>query len=183
MALFTCKGWCIRHPNYSERRLVGVHFRANIDAICRKCNVYFKNMKENFCKCCGNRLSRHVRKGKNYRQRILSAFADFWRMILREKKQYDTYRQSSIPKAAKTCLLCGSSKTSHAKNNGRDYALWTKCLHGVMCSRCYNRERYSQGKGVKTGLQITLPYNRNAYVPKPHKKHEMRHEIQGRYRK
>lgn len=85
---------------------------------------------------------------------MFTAFADFWRWILRETKQYKKYESLDIMKPKRKCLLCGSNKTC---SNKKRYDMWVKFNHGFICTTCYNREKYRQGKGKRDGMVITVP--------------------------
>jgi hypothetical protein len=131
---------------------MGLNFQPFIDAVCRKCEAYFKNFPHKQCPCCKQRVGRHAKKGKSIKHRLFTAFADFWRLILKEKKQYDLKHNLRLHKniAKRSCLVCGSSNTYHVGRTKT--AMWISFRDGYVCGKCYNRMKYR----VKYSKKIPL---------------------------
>lgn len=131
---------------------MGLKFRPFVDAVCRKCEAYFKDFKGKHCPCCKQNVARHAKKGKSLKNRLFTAFADFWRFILREKKQYDLKHEMRIKKNAgkRTCLLCDSSETYTTGKTKTP--MWTRYMHGHICGKCYSK-KYREIKMKKLEIQ------------------------------
>lgn len=147
MASYSCNGICHRHPCYSPKRLKGSDFIPVIDALCRKCEAYYKKIKDARCPCCKQKLSRHLRKGRAFKNKVFTAFADFWRMILREsapRKKKDVLFDRT--KWNRKCIKCNSSKTFKRRGN---FPLWCRFKDGWICSNCYNENRRMERREAK----------------------------------
>lgn len=156
MAAFSCNGKCHRHPCYSPKRLFGINFKPNIDAVCRKCQVYFLALKDRVCPCCKQKVSRHMRKGRSFKKKIFTAFADFWRRILKEKKQYELYTRRQNKQKGRMCIVCNSSKTAIH----RGCEMWNRYQDGWMCQTCYNRFNYRKRVGNPLNIVIHPNYRK-----------------------
>ena len=144
MAPTTCNGLCARHPKRTKKRIQSVNFDITKDAVCRKCECYFKNIEGPRCPCCKAKFSRRLTTMKTLKKRmhavnkkLVYTFRDFWEMITRKYKSLKNKEKKKKDMSYRHCLLCNTTKT-HIPKHGTP--VWLRYLHGFICLKCHIRK-------------------------------------------
>jgi hypothetical protein len=140
MAATSCNGLCTRHPKRTKKRIQAVNFDITKDAVCRKCETYFKNIEGSRCPCCHVKFSRRLTTMKTVKkrmhavnQKLVYTFKYFWEMITKLYRKR-THKKKNM--SHRKCLLCNTTKT-HIPKHGTP--VWLHYLHGFICLKCHIR--------------------------------------------
>lgn len=141
MASMNCNGRCTRHPKRTKKRIQAINFDITKDAVCRKCECYYKDIEGSRCPCCKVKFSRRLTTMKTIKkrmhavkQKLVYTFRDFWEMIAR---QYRKRKHKKKDMSGRKCLLCNRKETYLPKHGT---PVWMHYLHGFICLKCHLRE-------------------------------------------
>ena len=162
MAPTTCNGLCARHPKRTKKRIQAIDFDITKDAVCRKCECYFKNIEGQRCPCCKAKFSRRLttmntlkKKMRAIQRKLVYSFRYFWNMIERKHRRKPHYRKKNIDRSNRKCLICNSTKT-YIQKHGLGSAVWLRYMHGYICLKCHIRNTRRNKSFAKCPLSTFL---------------------------